>query len=124
MFGAHRITVTLGTALASLYPPVPVLALVTHPTLHLTPTLTNSGAQVTLLRHGAGGMTAALSTATAGEPIVERQTPVANYPRNPGPTLTLARVSVTERPHGANIVTIALAAPGSDGSEAVCRERY
>ena len=96
MFGAHRVTVTLGAALASLYPPVPVLALVTHPTLHLTPTLTNSGAQVTLLRHGAGGMTAALSTATAGEPVVERQTSVANNPRNPGPTLTLARVSVTE----------------------------
>ena len=123
MFGAHRVTVTLRAALTSLYPPVAVLTLVTPPTLHLTPTLTNSGAQVTLLRHGAGGMTAALSTATAGEPVVERQTLVANYPRNPGPTLTLARVSVTERPHGANIVTVALSAPGSDGSEAVCRER-
>ena len=64
-------------------------------------------------------MTAALSTATAGEPVVERQTPVANNARNPGPTLTLARISVTEGPHGANIVTVALSAPGSDGSEAV-----
>ena len=119
MFGAHRVTVTLRAALTSLYPPVAVLTLVTPPTLHLTPTLTNSGAEVTLLRHRAGGMAAALSTATAGEPVVERQTPVANNPRNPGPTLTLARVSITEGPNRANIVTVALAAPGSDGSEAV-----
>ena len=119
MFGAHRVAVTLGAALASLYPPVSILALLTPPSLHLVPALTDPGAQVTLLRHGAGGMTAALSTATAGEPVVERQTPVANNPRNPGPTLTLSRVSITEGPNGANIVTVALSAPGSDGSEAV-----
>ena len=123
MFGAHRITVTLGAALASLYPPVPVLTLVTHPTLDLTSALTNPGAQVTLLRHRAGRVTAALSTATAGEPVVKRLTPIANYPRNPGPTLTLAGVSVTEGSHGANIVTVALSAPGSDGSKAVCWEK-
>ena len=123
VFGAHGVTVTLGAAPASLNAPVAVLALVTHPTLHLTPTLTDSGVQVTLLRHGAGGMTAALSTATAGEPVVERLTPIANYPRNPGPTLTLAGVSVTEGSHGANIVTVALSAPGSDGSKAVCWEK-
>ena len=123
MFGAHRITVTLGTALASLYPPVPVLTLVTHPTLNLTTALTNPGAQVTLLRHRAGRVTAALSTATAGEPVVKRETSVANYPRNPGPTLTLARVSVTEGPDGANIVTGALSTPGSDGSESVYKKR-
>ena len=119
MLGAHRITVALGAALASLYPPVPVLALVTHPTLDLSATLTNPRAQVTLLRQGTGRVTTALSTATAREPIVKRQTPVAHCPRNPGPTLTLASVSVTEGTHGANLVTVALSAPGSDGSEAI-----